>query len=64
MGFGGGGPHFCLGKHLAMREIELMLETLVTGWTGSSRSPRPPPASNFINGVKEMPVRFVPERAE
>ena len=28
IGFGGGGPHFCLGRHLAKLEIELMLESL------------------------------------
>lgn len=28
LGFGGGGPHFCVGKHLAVLEIELMLKTL------------------------------------
>nr|WP_311983774.1 cytochrome P450 [Parafrankia sp. CH37] len=65
VGFGGGGPHFCLGKHLAMREIELMLETLVTRLDRVEPiAPARRLRSNFINGVKEMPVRFVPERAE
>ena len=26
--FGGGGPHYCLGRHLAKLELQLMLETL------------------------------------
>lgn len=61
VGFGGGGPHFCLGKHLAMLEIQLMYETLVERLarvepTAPARRLR----SNFINGVKEMQVRFVP----
>ena len=28
IGFGGGGPHFCLGRHLAKLEIERMFESL------------------------------------
>src|SRR3954469_14897481 len=29
LGFGGGGPHFCLGRHLAKLEIEQMLNALL-----------------------------------
>jgi len=59
--FGGGGPHFCLGRHLAKLELELMLETLArrverVELIGEVRRRR----SNFINGLKSMPVRFVP----
>jgi cholest-4-en-3-one 26-monooxygenase len=64
LGFGGGGPHFCLGRHLAKLEIEQMLYALLdrverVEITGEVRRLR----SNFINGIKEMPVRFVPEAA-
>jgi cytochrome P450 len=59
IGFGGGGPHFCLGNHLARLELRVLFETLV------ERMPDIAPAgpvrrlrSNFINGIKEMPVRF------
>jgi len=59
LGFGAGGPHFCLGASLARREIAVMFEELwrrlpnleVTG----------PPAmlqSDFIHGIKSMPCAW------
>jgi cholest-4-en-3-one 26-monooxygenase len=59
--FGGGGPHFCLGRHLAKLEIERMLAALITHVdkieiTGPVNRLR----SNFINGIKSMPVRLTP----
>ena len=62
LGFGGGGPHFCLGRHQAKLELEQMLRALIervekVEITGEVRRLR----SNFINGIKEMPVRFTPE---
>ncbi len=57
--FGGGGPHFCLGAQLARMEIQVLFEELV------QRAPRvealgPPDRlrSNFIGGIKHLPVRF------
>jgi len=60
--FGGGGPHFCLGAHLARIEIQELLAEVLT------RLPDLEPAgqtewlpSNFISGPKHMPVRFTPQ---
>jgi cytochrome P450 len=59
--FGGGGPHFCLGAHLARIEIQELLAEVLT------RLPDLEPAgeaewlpSNFISGPRHMPVRFTP----
>jgi cholest-4-en-3-one 26-monooxygenase len=59
IGFGGGGPHFCLGSHLARLELRVLFETLAERLpdispAGEARRQR----SNFINGIKEMPVRY------
>jgi cytochrome P450 len=59
VGFGGHGPHFCLGAHLARREIavtfRLLLEQLpdleVTGEPARLRS-------SFVNGLKRLPARL------
>ncbi|RAY13461.1 cytochrome P450 [Actinomadura craniellae] len=61
IGFGGGGPHFCLGAHLARLELTVLFQTLLDTMstiklTGNVRRLR----SSFINGIKEMPVRLEP----
>ena len=61
LGFGGGGPHFCLGAHLARREITVMFDELLRRLpdievTGEPEMLR----SNFIHGIKRMPVSFTP----
>ena len=61
VGFGGPGPHFCLGAHLARREITLMLRELYTRIPDLELAGPPEQLrSNFINGVKRLPVRFTP----
>jgi cytochrome P450 len=59
VGFGGAGPHFCLGAHLARREITVMLRELM------NRVPRIRAAgepdrllSSFINGIKHLPCEL------
>jgi cholest-4-en-3-one 26-monooxygenase len=59
--FGGGGPHFCLGANLARAEIRVLFDTIANrmpdiAQTGEPRLLR----SSFINGIKELPVRYVP----
>jgi cytochrome P450 len=65
VGFGGPGPHFCLGANLARREIRVMFDRIlhrlpdleITG----------PPArleSNFIHGIKRMPCAFTPGKPD
>jgi cytochrome P450 len=59
----GKGEHFCLGANLARLELTVMFEELLR------RIPDLEPAgevqrlrSNFIGGIKRMPVRFTPAR--
>jgi cholest-4-en-3-one 26-monooxygenase len=59
--FGGGGPHFCLGANLARAEIKVMLTELLRRMeTIELAGPVRRLRSNFINGIKEMPVTFTP----
>jgi len=63
VGFGGGGPHFCLGANLARREIAVMFEELFQRLPDIEISG--PPAmlhSAFIHGIKRMPCRFTPQK--
>ena len=59
--FGGGGPHFCLGANLARMEIRVMFEHLLDRLpdihqAGDAQRLQ----SQFINGVKHLPVAFTP----
>jgi cytochrome P450 len=61
MAFGGGGPHLCLGLHVARIEIAVMLRELLTRLSDLAPAGRPEPlASNFITGVRSMPVAYTP----
>ncbi|MEU4545010.1 cytochrome P450 [Nonomuraea dietziae] len=55
VGFGGPGPHYCLGAHLARREMTVMFRELFTRLP-EIRSVGEPDflLSNFINGVKHL----------
>jgi cytochrome P450 len=64
LGFGGPGPHFCLGAHLARRELSVAFRQLfarlpdieVTGDVVPLDSAGIP----LVGGIKHLPVRFTP----
>ncbi|MFD8558792.1 cytochrome P450 [Streptosporangium canum] len=57
--FGGGGPHYCLGAGLARLEIRCMIRELLRRFPSAELAgPVRRMRSDFINGVKHMPVRF------
>jgi cytochrome P450 len=59
LGFGGPGPHFCLGAHLARREITVMFRTLLRRMPEIRAAGEPERLeSNFINGIKRLPYTF------
>jgi cytochrome P450 len=56
--FGRGGPHRCLGEHLARLELKVLLQEMLP--VLPRLEPDGPPArirSNFTNGLKRFPVR-------
>ena len=61
VGFGGPGPHFCLGAHLARREIGVMFRELFTRLPDIHATAEPDRLrSNFVNGIKHLPCAFTP----
>ena len=59
--FGGGGPHFCLGTNLARMEIRVMYEHLLDRVPDIRQDGEVQRLqSQFINGVKHLPVSFTP----
>ena len=57
--FGGGGPHFCLGAHIARQEIRALLRELLTRLVDL----RPVGEtewlpSTFISGPKHLPIAY------
>ena len=58
-GYGGGGPHFCLGANLARREISVMFEELFRRLPDIEITGEPEMLqSSFIHGIKRMPCAF------
>ncbi len=58
LSFGRGGPHLCLGVHLARLEVSVVLAALALR-VASFELAGPPRRirSNFTNGLRELPVR-------
>ena len=61
LGFGGPGPHYCMGAHLARREITVMYRELFRRLPDIEAAAEPDPLrSSFIHEVKRLPARFTP----
>jgi len=60
LAFGLGGPHFCLGSHLARLELRVWLEEMLP-WLPRIELAGPPGRlrSNFFHGIKSLPVRLL-----
>ena len=62
--FGGPGPHFCLGAHLARREMAVLFRQLLTRLPDLEPSAEPEllqsRAIPLVGGIKRLPVRFTP----
>ena len=55
-GFGTGGPHFCLGAHLARREVIVMFTELLRRLPDIEATGKPEKLrSNFIHGISVCP---------
>lgn len=59
LGFGAPGPHFCLGAHLARREVTVMLRELLTRVPGIHATAEPVrQPTTFVNGITSLPCAF------
>jgi cytochrome P450 len=59
VGFGGHGPHFCLGAHLARREIAVTFRGLLEKLPDLEVTGEPDRLRNsFVNGLKRLPARL------
>jgi len=56
LGFGGGGPHFCLGNQLAKAELRNLFRELLTRLTTVEFGEPDLLYSNFVHGVKRLPA--------
>lgn len=59
--FGQGGPHVCLGMWLARLEVRVLLEEFAKRVKSVEQTaPHAFLRSNFVGGIKSMPVRVTP----
>jgi cytochrome P450 len=58
VGFGGGGPHYCLGAALARTQLRSIFTELLTRLPTLEVGEPEPLLGNFVNGVKRMPARI------
>ncbi|WP_245984170.1 cytochrome P450 [Streptomyces tateyamensis] len=61
----GFGPHFCLGAQLARMQYRAMIRAMLElpGLEPATGAPPGRLVSNFQNGLKELPVRWAPNRS-
>jgi hypothetical protein len=58
LGFGQGGPHVCLGMWLARLEVRVLMQELVRRVkTVEQAGPHAYVRSNFVGGIKRLPIR-------
>jgi cytochrome P450 len=64
VGFGGPGPHFCLGAHLARREVSVVFRQLLTRLPDIEVVGEPIPLDAMgiplVGGIKHLNVKFTP----
>lgn len=64
VGFGGPGPHFCLGAHLARREVSVAFRQILTRLPDIELAGDPVYLDSLgiplVGGIKHLPVRFTP----
>ncbi len=59
VGFGGPGPHFCLGAHLARRQIQVMYSEIFNRMPNIRATSEPDLlSSSFIHGIKHLTARW------
>jgi cytochrome P450 len=58
VGFGGGGPHFCMGSHLARTQLKALFRELLFRLDDIQVGEPEYLTGNFINGIKRLPVTF------
>ena len=63
VGYGGPGPHFCLGAHLARREIKVMFREIFNRIGDIRATSEPDPLSSaFIHGIKHLSAEYTPSK--
>lgn len=59
--FGGPGPHFCLGAHLARLELNVAFQMLYARYPDITAAGKPVMLrSNFVNGIKHLKATYTP----
>ncbi len=59
LGFGGNGPHYCIGANLARMEIKLIFNEIADQLPNIAKLSEPRRLrSGWINGVKELQVSY------